>query len=92
MIPRDMVRKVATAYSAERGQTGLAEELGVADRTFRRWVAGDMAVPMGIAERLVPILLRRAAELEGQAGECRTLAEALKRIAADEERHCATRC
>jgi hypothetical protein len=45
----------ASAGSGERWQTALAEYLGVADRTVRRWVAGESPVP----DHVWPFLAKR---------------------------------
>jgi plasmid maintenance system antidote protein VapI len=39
------LEEICEALYGERWQSALAQDLGVADRTVRRWVAGDSPVP-----------------------------------------------
>jgi hypothetical protein len=52
-------------------QSALARDLGVADRTVRRWVAGTSEVPAGMYVDLLRLTQERASALD-------TLAERLK--------------
>lgn len=52
-------------------QSALARDLGVADRTVRRWVAGTSEVPAGLYVDLLRLTQERASALD-------TLAERLK--------------
>ena len=45
----NLLAEIGEALYGERWQTALAHELGVADRTVRRWVAGDSPVPPCVA-------------------------------------------
>lgn len=75
----DLLKRCAAAYSPERGRTALASALGVTDRTIRRWLRGDTAIPANIADDLVRIMRDRHGQLREQARECNRLAAALCR-------------
>jgi hypothetical protein len=51
------------ALFGERWQSALARELDVADRTVRRWAAGDSPIPDGLASDLYSLLFERQGEL-----------------------------
>ncbi len=57
------------ALYGERWQSPLARDLGVADRTMRRWVAGSYPVPEGIAADLLKLVQERRGELRELAGQ-----------------------
>jgi DNA-binding transcriptional regulator YdaS (Cro superfamily) len=48
-------------------QSALARDLGVADRTVRRWVAGTSEVPPGLYVDLLRLTQERAAALDALA-------------------------
>jgi len=48
-------------------QSALARDLGVSDRTMRRWVAGDQPVPPGVHVDLLRLTQERAALLDSLA-------------------------
>lgn len=48
-------------------QSALARDLGVADRTVRRWVAGTSEVPPGLYVDLLRVTQERAAALDALA-------------------------
>ncbi len=48
-------------------QSALARDLGVADRTVRRWVAGTSEVPAGLYVDLLRLTQERAAALDALA-------------------------
>jgi ribosomal protein S4 len=48
----ETLRRVGEALYGERWQTALASDLGVADRTMRRWLSGASPVPTGISDEL----------------------------------------
>lgn len=52
MTPATLSRLAGAIYG-EDWQTPLAQALGVADRTVRRWAAGDSPVPDGVAAALI---------------------------------------
>ena len=60
MTPATLAR-IGRALHGEQWQTPLAVDLDVADRTMRRWIAGDTPIPAGIAGELKPLLERRIA-------------------------------
>lgn len=53
-----LLRQVGGALHGERWQTPLARELGVSDRTVRRWLAGDAVVPTGLCGAIMRGCLR----------------------------------
>lgn len=52
------------ALYGERWQSPLARDLGVSDRTMRRWATGAYPVPPGVLTDLLPLVRGRCAELE----------------------------
>jgi transposase-like protein len=54
-----------------RWQSELARDLGVADRTVRRWVAGTSEVPAGLYVDLLRLTQERAAVLDALAPRLR---------------------
>jgi transposase-like protein len=52
------------ALYGERWQSELARDLGVADRTVRRWVAGATPVPPGVFADLLRMVVERQATLD----------------------------
>lgn len=52
------------ALYGPRWQTDLAADLGVSDRTMRRWVAGTSEVPAGLYVDLLRLTQERAAVLD----------------------------
>lgn len=59
----DLLRQAGEALFGPHWQSALGRELGVADRTVRRWVAGDAAMPAGVRDDLIRLLQARGAEL-----------------------------
>ena len=55
------------ALYGPRWQTELARDLGVSDRTMRRWVADTSAVPAGLYVDLLRLTQERAAVLDALA-------------------------
>lgn len=53
----------ATLYGQHGWQTALARALGKSPRTVRYWVAGEVAIPEGVAVRLERLLALRARDL-----------------------------
>ncbi|HEY1506435.1 MAG TPA: hypothetical protein VGF92_19175 [Stellaceae bacterium] len=54
----------ATLYGeGEHWVSRLAEDLGVNERTMRRWLAGESAVPARVWDDLVNIAIGRAREI-----------------------------
>lgn len=54
----------ALALSPLRPAFWLQGELGTGNRTVRRWLSGEEAPPMGIAEQMVTLLRARAKEAD----------------------------
>jgi len=70
-----LLKACGEALYGARWQTdlasGLAGELQVSDRTMRRWVAGDSAIPAGLWIDLMRMMLERAATLDELAERCK---------------------
>ena len=62
---RDLFARVGCALYGDRWQTQLAGALGVADRTVRRWAAGEQPVPDGVVTDLCRLMADRRIELDG---------------------------
>ncbi len=58
-----LLRETGEALYGPRWQSELARELGVADRTVRRWAAGAHPMPDDIAAELVALCSERGADL-----------------------------
>ena len=52
------------ALYGQQWQSALARDLGVSDRTVRRWVAGTFEVPVGLYVDLLRLTQERAALLD----------------------------
>lgn len=63
-LTSDHLRAVGEALYGPNWQTPLAEALGVADRTVRRWAAGDFAVPDGVWSDIAKLCKTRGADLD----------------------------
>lgn len=61
-MPLDLLIEVATALYGAQWQTPLAHDLDVADRTVRRWVAGQ-TIPPGVRDDLKRLVAERRDEL-----------------------------
>ena len=59
------------ALYGPRWQSELARDLGVSDRTMRRWVADTSAVPTGLYVDLLRLTQERAALLDSLAPKLR---------------------
>lgn len=59
------------ALYGPRWQTSLAADLGVSDRTMRRWVADTSAVPAGLYVDLLRLTQERAAVLDALGSRLR---------------------
>lgn len=64
------------ALYGPRWQSDLARDLGVADRTVRRWAAGASDVPSGVYLDLLRLTQERAALLDSLAPRLREIGEA----------------
>jgi hypothetical protein len=74
MTPEELTAK-GRAIHGERWQTALAHDLGVTDRTLRRWLAGASAIPDGVEAMLQGVLAKRLRELGGQSAFTVNLAD-----------------
>lgn len=61
------------ALYGPRWQSELARDLGVADRTVRRWVAGTSDVPPGLYVDLLRLTQERAAALDALSQRLREI-------------------
>lgn len=69
MTPSDRLQSVSTALYGSWSPSSLAEDLGVSERSVRRWVAGSHAIPETIWPELRTICLDRADSLMALMGE-----------------------
>lgn len=63
LTPDDLSR-IGIALYGEYWQTPLARYLKVADRTVRRWFAGENAIPDTLPDELVVLCREHAAKLQ----------------------------
>lgn len=68
-----LLRKIGEALYGERWQSSLAVELGVSDRTVRRWVAGADNPRPGVWQDLHRLVLQRGTRLAALAVELERL-------------------
>jgi hypothetical protein len=59
------------ALHGHQWQCALARDLGVSDRTMRRWATGAYDLPAGVYVDLLRLTQERAATLDGLAGRLR---------------------
>jgi transposase-like protein len=59
-----LVIAVGQALYGQQWQSALARDLGVSDRTMRRWVAGAQEVPDGLSVDLLRLCVERAQVLD----------------------------
>lgn len=64
----NQLEKVGTALFGNAWQRALADELGVAERTMRRWASGESEIPEGISANLHAICLAHVSKLIEIAG------------------------
>lgn len=69
-MSRLLVEAGEALYGA-RWQSDIARDLGVSDRTVRRWVAGTSEVPSGLYLDLLRLTQERAGVLEALADRLR---------------------
>lgn len=62
-----LLRDAGEALYGPRWQTDLAHDLGVSDRTVRRWASGVDDVPRGVYVDLLRLTQERAQVLDGLA-------------------------
>lgn len=68
-----MLVEAGEALYGHQWQSALARDLGVADRTVRRWVAGTTPMPSGVYVDLLRMTQERAAALDALAGRLQEL-------------------
>jgi hypothetical protein len=64
-MARTAIIQVGEALYGPRFQRELAKDLGVNERTMRRWVAGDTAPPDRIGQELAVLIAKRVELLSG---------------------------
>lgn len=64
-----LLRRVGAALYGSRWQAALAGDLGVNDRTMRRWVSGEWPVPDRAWAELGQLVIRRRDTLLAVAAE-----------------------
>lgn len=62
-MSRPKLKDIGRALFGDQWQVPLARELDVADRTVRRWAAGDVAPPAGVWPDLAKICRAHALKL-----------------------------
>lgn len=68
MTPVDLSEKGRALYGV-RWQTALARDLGVTDRTMRRWLAGQSPIPDIVEAKLQGLVTHRMSKLRGMSEE-----------------------
>lgn len=63
------LRMIGQALYGQQWKSDLARDLGVADRTVRRWLAGESEMPAGAQDELRQLCLKRSAELAALAAK-----------------------
>lgn len=58
-----LLHEAGEALYGARWQSDLARDLGVSDRTVRRWAAGSFAVPAGVWDAIRDLLCERGLAL-----------------------------
>lgn len=66
-----LLRDTGEALYGASWQTDLARDLGVADRTVRRWVSGANDMPVGAAVDLLRLCEERMATLDALTSRLR---------------------
>jgi len=61
----DELAATGRALYGDRWQTALAQDLGVSDRTMRRWLAGEFHIPPAVATELRAVLVERLKTIGG---------------------------
>lgn len=63
-ITVDQLTAIGTALYGQQWQSALARDLGVVDRTMRRWVSGESPIPTGIIADLHRLLRERQMDIK----------------------------
>lgn len=66
------LQAIGQALYGQQWKSDLARDLDVADRTVRRWLAGESAVPPGAMKELRELCLKRSGELAELAASIET--------------------
>ena len=64
MSPESALTAIGVALYGPRWQTQLATDVGVSDRTVRRWVSGEDTPRLGVLLNLRDIMTRKREQLE----------------------------
>jgi hypothetical protein len=56
--------KIAILLFGNNWQSGLAGEIGIGERTLRRWIAGTSPIPLGVWNDLMARLSNRSVEIQ----------------------------
>ena len=64
MSPESALTAIGVALYGPRWQTQLAIDIGVSDRTVRRWVSGEDVPRLGVLLNLRDIMTRRREQLQ----------------------------
>lgn len=59
----DQLREIGEALYGTGWQSDLAADLGVAERTVRRWLSGAQIIPDGVAAEVRALCVRRGTYL-----------------------------
>ena len=70
----DLLHAVGAALYGNQWQSAIARDLGVSDRTMRRWAAGTAETPAGLRADLLRLVEQRGADLGALAGRLRKAA------------------
>ena len=68
-----LLHECGQALYGQLWQSALARDLGVSDRTMRRWAAGTHDVPCGLHVDLLRLTQERATALEALADRLREM-------------------
>lgn len=63
MTDLDLFRAIGAALYGPQWQSEFARQIGVNDRTMRRWATGAFRLPPGIWNTVLPLVEARQAEL-----------------------------
>ena len=73
-MPIDLLAACGSALYGPQWQSPLARDLGISDRTVRRWLAGTSEMPAGVLSELLQLLQARAVTLGNLAQQLRAVA------------------
>jgi hypothetical protein len=66
-MDNEIFRRVGEALYGVYWQSDIARDLGVADRTVRRWASGHCTIPAGVSTELRTLCERRIEDIENAA-------------------------